>query len=280
MCYSLIANCLLSAVILRQTGSAMLPAMASPKEVEIKFVLDDLRAIERKLRALGFRRQTPRTHEINTLYDLPGGVLRQRGELLRLRKYGDQWTLTHKAPRARRAPQIARRDGKPRSKTASRWTAILDRARLRAQLSLREIPQRVERRHRTRRAGRNAHRQLRRDRRPAALDRPHRARARDSALAVHHRFLCAAIREVEGAEAECGKGNDFQGHPFQPLTTSHQPPITPLCACGRVRSRQRRNKWRGRRTGRATATVRFHCRAAPRPRQSLRAAETRTGVPC
>lgn len=76
----------------------MLPAMASPKEVEIKLALDDLRAMERKLRALGFRRETPRTREINTLYDLPGAVLRQRGELLRLRKYGAAWTLTHKAP--------------------------------------------------------------------------------------------------------------------------------------------------------------------------------------
>jgi adenylate cyclase, class 2 len=75
----------------------MLPAMASPKEVEIKFALDDQRAVERKLRALGFRRETPRTREINTLYDLPGAVLRQRGELLRLRKYGEGWTLTHKA---------------------------------------------------------------------------------------------------------------------------------------------------------------------------------------
>jgi adenylate cyclase class 2 len=76
----------------------MLPSMALPKEVEIKFALDDLRAIERKLRGLGFRRETPRTREINTLYDLPGAVLRQRGELLRLRKYGDGWTLTHKGP--------------------------------------------------------------------------------------------------------------------------------------------------------------------------------------
>ena len=57
----------------------MLPAMASPKEVEIKFALDDLRAIERKLRTLRFRRQTPRTREINTLYDLSSVVLRQRG---------------------------------------------------------------------------------------------------------------------------------------------------------------------------------------------------------
>jgi adenylate cyclase class 2 len=72
--------------------------MAPPKEVEIKFALDNLRNLERKLRALGFRRQTPRTHEINTLYDLPGGVLGRRGQLLRLRRYGDQWKLTHKAP--------------------------------------------------------------------------------------------------------------------------------------------------------------------------------------
>ncbi|MGI9104321.1 MAG: class IV adenylate cyclase [Terriglobales bacterium] len=67
-----------------------------PREVEIKFVMDDVRALERKLRGLGFRRQTPRTHELNTLYDLPGGVLRSRGELLRLRKYGRDWILTHK----------------------------------------------------------------------------------------------------------------------------------------------------------------------------------------
>jgi len=34
---------------------------------------------------------------MNTLYDLPGGVLRAQKELLRLRKYGSEWTLTHKA---------------------------------------------------------------------------------------------------------------------------------------------------------------------------------------
>jgi adenylate cyclase class 2 len=34
---------------------------------------------------------------MNTLYDLPGQKLRKRGELLRLRHYGEEWTLTHKA---------------------------------------------------------------------------------------------------------------------------------------------------------------------------------------
>jgi adenylate cyclase, class 2 len=67
------------------------------REIEIKFRVADLRALARRLRAAGFRLATPRTHEMNTLYDLPGEVLRGRKELLRLRKYGSEWTLTHKA---------------------------------------------------------------------------------------------------------------------------------------------------------------------------------------
>ena len=71
--------------------------MASNKEVEIKFRVDQVRALARRLRAAGFRLVTPRTHERNTLYDLPGRVLQKRGEVLRLRKYGDEWLVTHKA---------------------------------------------------------------------------------------------------------------------------------------------------------------------------------------
>jgi len=71
-----------------------------PNEVEIKFALSDLAAMEAALLKLGFRRKTARTHEMNTLFDLPGNTLRQRGELLRLRKYGDEWVLTHKGPGA------------------------------------------------------------------------------------------------------------------------------------------------------------------------------------
>jgi len=71
--------------------------MSTPQEVEIKFIVPDLKALESKLRELGFRCETPSTHEINTLYDLPGQKLRRKGELLRLRKYGDKWKLTHKA---------------------------------------------------------------------------------------------------------------------------------------------------------------------------------------
>jgi adenylate cyclase, class 2 len=67
------------------------------KEIEIKFRVENLRALTHKLRAAGFRLKTQRTHEMNTLYDLPGGVLRSRKELLRLREYGSSWTLTHKS---------------------------------------------------------------------------------------------------------------------------------------------------------------------------------------
>jgi adenylate cyclase class 2 len=71
--------------------------MASPSEIEIKFGIDNVRALNRRLRHSGFRLLTPRTHEMNTLYDLPSQLLRKRGELLRLRKYGSEWVLTHKA---------------------------------------------------------------------------------------------------------------------------------------------------------------------------------------
>jgi adenylate cyclase class 2 len=79
-----------------------------PQEIEIKFRVTDLRALDRKLRAAGFRLVTPRTHEMNTLYDLPGEILRNRKELLRLRKYGPVWTLTHKSggKRARHSSRL------------------------------------------------------------------------------------------------------------------------------------------------------------------------------
>ena len=67
------------------------------QEIEIKFRVHDPRTLSRRLRAAGFRLITRRTHEMNSLYDLPGQKLRARGEILRLRKYGSEWVLTHKA---------------------------------------------------------------------------------------------------------------------------------------------------------------------------------------
>jgi adenylate cyclase class 2 len=66
-------------------------------EIEIKFRVPDLSALTSRLQAIGLKQITPRTHEMNTLFDLPGRPLRAKGDLLRLRKYGETWLLTHKA---------------------------------------------------------------------------------------------------------------------------------------------------------------------------------------
>jgi len=73
--------------------------MAGPNsdEVEIKFRIADIEDLVARLRRLGFQQVTPRTHEMNVLFDLPDHPLRDRGDLLRLRKYGESWVLTHKA---------------------------------------------------------------------------------------------------------------------------------------------------------------------------------------
>jgi adenylate cyclase class 2 len=68
-----------------------------PKEIEIKFRIENLPALTRALKQAGFKQITRSTHEMNALYDLPGQKLRKRGEMLRLRQYGEAWVLTHKA---------------------------------------------------------------------------------------------------------------------------------------------------------------------------------------
>ncbi len=69
--------------------------MAKP-EIETKLPISDLAAFESRLRELGFHIDTPRTFEHNTLYDTPSRDLRVRTEILRIRRYGDTWTVTHK----------------------------------------------------------------------------------------------------------------------------------------------------------------------------------------
>ena len=67
-----------------------------PAEIEVKFRILNLPSLTARLRHLGLHEITPRTHEMNTLFDLPGRPLRIKGDLLRLRQYGDTWLLTHK----------------------------------------------------------------------------------------------------------------------------------------------------------------------------------------
>ncbi len=74
----------------------------SNREVEIKFRIDDLSSLSSKLQSEGFRLVTPSTHEMNILYDAPGGKIRRQGAILRLREYGPKRTLTYKGKKASR----------------------------------------------------------------------------------------------------------------------------------------------------------------------------------
>ncbi len=61
---------------------------------------------------------------MNTLYDLPGQRLRRRGELLRLRKYGASWVLTHKSKGAA-APHKVRVERETALHNGAQMDAIL-----------------------------------------------------------------------------------------------------------------------------------------------------------
>jgi adenylate cyclase class 2 len=65
-------------------------------ETEIKIRVKDLADFDERLRAAGFRLETPRQFESNVLYDTPDRKMRARTEILRIRSYGERWTVTHK----------------------------------------------------------------------------------------------------------------------------------------------------------------------------------------
>jgi adenylate cyclase, class 2 len=98
---------------------------SSSNETEIKFRVAGLDALADRLRQLGFRQITPRTHEMNTLFDLPGHPLRKRGDLLRLRKYGDRWVLTHKAKGNSSGPHKVRVETETQVEDGSKMEGIL-----------------------------------------------------------------------------------------------------------------------------------------------------------
>ena len=65
-------------------------------EIELKFSISDPASLQSRLPQLGFRLDTPRTFEHNTLYDTPTRDLRAKRALLRIRQYGSLCTVTHK----------------------------------------------------------------------------------------------------------------------------------------------------------------------------------------
>ncbi len=99
--------------------------MSSSNETEIKFRIADLAALGAKLNELGFAEITPRTHEMNVLFDLPGRPLRARGDILRIRKYGDSWVLTHKAKSSNNGPHKVRVETETKVEDGAKLEAIL-----------------------------------------------------------------------------------------------------------------------------------------------------------
>lgn len=100
--------------------------MSSSHEIEIKFKVADIGRLSSRLQQIGFQQVTPRTHEMNTLFDLPGQPLRRRGDLLRLRKYGDIWLLTHKSKGMQNdGPHKIRVETETRVENGAKMEAIL-----------------------------------------------------------------------------------------------------------------------------------------------------------
>ena len=135
--------------------------------------------------------------EMNTLYDLPGEVLRSRRQLLRLRKYGSAWTLTHKSG-TKRAATAAAWSWKPPSPTGRRWTRSC--ARLGYAPTFRYEKFRAEWTRRQRAGGRrrDSDRKFLRDRRPAALDRRDGEEVGGESARLHHQELRDIVCGLEG----------------------------------------------------------------------------------
>lgn len=70
---------------------------ANGQEIEVKFYVQDLLALEARLRKLSARLLRPRIHEFNLRFDLPDGSLRREQRVLRLRR-SDDARLTYKGP--------------------------------------------------------------------------------------------------------------------------------------------------------------------------------------
>lgn len=70
----------------------------TPQETEIKLPLPDPEGLRARLRGLGLALAHARTFEVNVLFDTNDASLRGRGVLLRVRQFGERWTLTYKGP--------------------------------------------------------------------------------------------------------------------------------------------------------------------------------------
>src|SRR5450759_3830833 len=75
--------------------------MKTEQELEVKFYLKDLGALERKLKSIEANLVQPRIFETNLRFDTRDGELNQGGRVLRLRQDA-QAVLTYKGPSQQR----------------------------------------------------------------------------------------------------------------------------------------------------------------------------------
>jgi len=68
------------------------------REIEIKLAVENVDDMRRDLCSRGFRIVASRFHELNLVFDTPGGDLARRRRLLRLRLAGGHSVLTAKSP--------------------------------------------------------------------------------------------------------------------------------------------------------------------------------------
>ena len=147
---------------------------------------------------------------MNTLYDLPGEILRSRKELLRIRRYGSEWTLTHKS-------------GTKRGRHSSRVeleTAVADGKKMDAILrALGYEPSFRYEKFRAEWADRKGKVVVDETpignfceiEGPSALDRCHRKKTRSKRGRLHHEELRDAVRRVEAGNRKSSERNDVQG---------------------------------------------------------------------
>jgi adenylate cyclase, class 2 len=96
----------------------------STVEIEVKFAVADPAALVRRLTGAGFHEETPRTFERNVLYDTPDRRLRAQQAILRVRQYGDRWTVTHKCLTRDHSPAARHKHREETETAVSRGEAI------------------------------------------------------------------------------------------------------------------------------------------------------------
>jgi adenylate cyclase class 2 len=96
-------------------------------ETEVKLRVDDPASLRRRLEELGAEVDAPRHFEDNFVLDFPGGTLRARGCLIRLRMAGTESILTYKGPARAEGPFKSREEVETRVEDCNAMLDVLGR---------------------------------------------------------------------------------------------------------------------------------------------------------